>query len=209
MMYTLSIFVLLVIYMWIAGPVLGAVRGLSFIPILSILGLCAFRNLRSGDGWGLRREGLLPGLAWALGVTLPLAALLLGTGSWLGTLQPPVHPAIGFLLLLVWALAQQFVLQTVVFREARERFSRRTAILFAASFFATAHLPNPFLTPVTFVAALAWCWLYDRTSNLVPLAVSHALASMAVVVAFGPGITGGMRVGYGYFLSHTARSLLH
>jgi membrane protease YdiL (CAAX protease family) len=209
MVYTLSIFALLIAYMWIAVPALGIVRGLSIVPILAILGLCARGNLRSGSGWGFRREGLQPGLAWALGVTLPLVALLLGAGAWLGTLRAPVHPAVAFVLLLVWALAQQFVLQTVVFREARERFSRRAAILFAASFFAAAHLPNPFLTPVTFVAALAWCWLYDRTANLVPLAVSHAVASLAVLVAFGPSITGGMRVGYGYFLQQSSWSLLH
>ena len=208
MTYTLSIFALLVGYMWVAVPVLGVVPGLAIVPMIAILGLCAQGNRRSGD-WGFRREELRPGLAWALGVTLPLVLLLLAVGDYLGTLTPGNHLALRFLLLLVWALMQQLVLQTVVFREAREKFGRRTAILFAAAFFAAIHLPNPFLTPVTFVAALAWCWLYDRYPNLIPIALSHAAASLAVLVAFGPQITGGMRVGYGYFLQHGSWSLLH
>ena len=201
MVYTLSIFALLVGYLWVVVPVLGIVPGLSILLILAILGLCAQGNLRSGKGWGFRREDLRPGLAWSLGVTLPLIALVLALGSYLGTLTSGNHLAMRFLLLLLWALAQQLILQTVVLREAREKLGRRAAILVAATFFAAIHLPNPFLTPVTFVAALAWCWLYDRYPNLIPLAISHAAASLAVLVAFGPQITGGMRVGYSYFLS--------
>jgi membrane protease YdiL (CAAX protease family) len=208
MTYTLSIFALLVGYMWVAVPVLGAVRGLAVLPILAILGLCAWGNVRSGSSWGLGREDLRPGLAWSLGVTLPLAFLLLALGDHLGTLTVGDHLAVRFLLLLVWALMQQIVLQTVVFREARTKLGRRAAILVAAAFFAAIHLPNPFLTPVTFIAALAWCWLYDRYPNLIPIAISHATASLAVLVAFGPRITGGMRVGYGYFLQHGSWSLL-
>jgi membrane protease YdiL (CAAX protease family) len=208
MTYTLSIFALLAGYMWVAVPVLGAVPGLAIVPMIAILGLCAQGNRRSGGDWGLRREGLRLGLAWALGGTLPLVLLLLALGCWLGTLTPGDHLALRFLLLLVWALMQQLVLQTVVFREARQKFGRRAAIPLAAGFFAAIHLPNPFLTPVTFVAALAWCWLYDRYPNLIPIALSHAAASLAVLVAFGPQITGGMRVGYGYFLQHGSWSLL-
>ena len=208
MAYTLSIFALLIGYMWVAVPVLGTVPGLALLPMLAVLGLCAWGNVRSGGGWGLRREDLRPGLAWSLGMTFPLVLLLLALGYYLGTLTPRSHLALRFLLLLVWALMQQLVLQTVVFREAREKFGRRAAILLAAAFFAAIHLPNPFLTPVTFVAALAWCWLYDRYPNLIPIALSHAAASLAVLVAFGPQITGGMRVGYGYFLQHGSWSLL-
>jgi membrane protease YdiL (CAAX protease family) len=200
--YTLSIFALLAGYLWVVVPVLGIVPGLSILPIFAVLGLCAKGNLRSGSSWGFRREDLRPGLAWSLGVTFPLIVLMLALGYHFGTLASGDHLALRFLLLLLWALAQQLILQTVVLREAREKLGRRAAILVAATFFAAIHLPNPFLTPVTFVAALAWCWLYDRYPNLIPIAISHAAASLAVVVAFGPQVTGGMRVGYSYFLPH-------
>jgi membrane protease YdiL (CAAX protease family) len=200
--YTLVVVGLILGYMWIVVPFFGSAAEMSTLLILSLLGLCAYGNFRLGGCWGFRRCDLAPGLRWALWLTVPAVALVLAAGLALGTVQMKDRLALRFALLLVWALAQQFVLQTVIYREARERFSRGAAVLVAATLFAVIHLPNPFLTPATFVAALGWCWLYERHQNLVPIALSHAAASLAAAVALGPGITGGMRVGYGYFLAH-------
>ena len=60
------------------------------------------------------------------------------------------------------------------------------------------HLPNPFLAAVTFVGALAWCWIYDRHPNVIPLALSHAVATLAMLYAFDDTITGRLRVGQAY-----------
>ena len=37
---------------------------------------------------------------------------------------------------------------------------------------------------MTFAGALAWCWIYDRCPNLLPLALSHALLTLAILYAF-------------------------
>jgi membrane protease YdiL (CAAX protease family) len=68
----------------------------------------------------------------------------------------------------------------------------------AASLFAVVHLPNPFLTAVTFAGGLAWCTIYARFPNIVPLAISHALGTLAILYAFDEGITGRLRIGDSY-----------
>ncbi len=64
--------------------------------------------------------------------------------------------------------------------------------------FASLHLPNPFLSAVTFAGALAWCWIYSRYPNILPLALSHAVLTAAILYAFDDRITGRLRIGAGY-----------
>lgn len=202
MIFTAAIMLLILGYMWVAVPLFGGDHQVSALLILGVLGLCAWGNARSGAAWGFQKGQMAPALRWTLALTLPVVILLLAVGFEIGTLASRDRLVLRFALLLAWALVQQFVLQTVILREARQRFSRWTAIVISAAVFALIHLPNPFLTPATFVAALAWCWIYERHPNLFPIALSHAAASLAALLALGPGITGGMRVGYGYFLAH-------
>lgn len=205
MSLTLSILSLLLLYMWVVVPfvpVEAVKQGLSALTIVAALGLCVWGNRRAGSSCGLDCRKMGPALFRALALTLPAVGVLLAAGWELGTLRPREHMTLRFLALVVWALAQQLILQTVVFREARQRYGPRTALWVAAGLFAFIHLPNPFLVPATFLAGLGWCWLYDRHPSLIPLALSHALASLTALVALGPGITGGMRVGYGYFLAN-------
>jgi membrane protease YdiL (CAAX protease family) len=86
----------------------------------------------------------------------------------------------------------------VVLREAQRATSRRRGIVLAAVLFGAIHLPNPFLAPVTAVAALVWCRIYDRYPNLIPLALSHGLGTLAVRYAFDDAITGRLRIGASY-----------
>jgi membrane protease YdiL (CAAX protease family) len=197
---TLIILALLTGYLWGVVPLVGVAHGIGALAILAALAFCAWDNRREGGPWGFQRQALAPGLRWALGMTLPAVLLLLAAGWGLGTVQPRDHMILWFGLLVLWALVQ--LLQTVVFREAKESFGRRAAFLVAAGFFALIHVPNPFLTPVTFLAGLGWCWLYERNPNLIPIALSHAAASFTALIALGPRITGGMHVGYSYFLAH-------
>ena len=75
--------------------------------------------------------------------------------------------------------------------EAQRATSPRRGIFLAALLFGAIHLPNPFLAPVTAVAALVWCRLYDRYPNIIPLALSHALGTLAVRYAFDDVISDG------------------
>jgi membrane protease YdiL (CAAX protease family) len=85
-----------------------------------------------------------------------------------------------------------------VLREAQRATSRRTGIIIAAVLFAAVHLPNPLLTVLTGVGALVWCTIYDRFPNIVPLALSHGLGTLALRYAFDDAITGRLRIGASY-----------
>ena len=102
-------------------------------------------------------------------------------------------------LLIPWGLGQQFALHTVFLREARDTFGRAAASCWRR-LFAALHLPNPFLTAMTFAGALVWCWIYDRHPDLLPLALSHALLTLAILYAFDEAMTGHLRVGAAYSL---------
>src|SRR5262249_51853475 len=101
-------------------------------------------------------------------------------------------------VLIPWGTAQQWVLQTVVLREARGITSQKTSVLVAATLFAVVHAPNPLLMAMTFAGALGWCAIYTRYPNILPLGVSHALATIALLYSFDAHLTGHLRIGQAY-----------
>ena len=98
----------------------------------------------------------------------------------------------------LWGGSQQWILQTVILREAQRASSRTMGAIVAALLFGVLHLPNPLLTIVTLVGALGWCAIYDRYPNIIPLALSHAIGTLALMYAFDDRIIGGLHVGYSY-----------
>ena len=148
--------------------------------------------------WGFSPRALMPGLARTLPITLVLGVAILGIGAAIGTLHDRRDFLGSLWPLIIWGGAQQWVLQTVVLRESQRATTPRTGIVLAAALFGMIHLPNQFLAPVTFAAGLLWCWLYDRHPNIFPLALSHALGTLAVVYAFDQDITGRLRIGASY-----------
>ena len=119
---------------------------------------------------------LSAGAGWSAALTAAGVVAVYLAGSRLGTWRPRPDPWSNLLLLIPWGLGQQFALHTVFLREAQATLSRTAGIWLAALMFAALHLPNPFLTVMTGLGALAWCWIYDRYPNLLPMALSHALA---------------------------------
>lgn len=195
MPYTIAIVASVLVYVWFVEGTLP--RDLVFVPGVLVVGLTVLHNLRHGK-WGFSWPALGPGLWRAMAVTGVLGLIVLGAGAALGTL----HDRRDFLgnlgPLILWGGAQQWVLQTVVLREAQRATSPRLGIVVAALLFGAIHLPNPFLAPVTAIAALVWCRLYDRYPNIIPLALSHALGTLAVLYAFDADITGRLRIGASY-----------
>lgn len=197
--FTLPIVAIIFAYTWVLAP--RTPRWVSSLVTLMVLGLSLWRAGRTGE-WGLRRSAFWPALRRAAAFTLPAVLVLCVAGSMLGAARRRASPWGDLAFLVVWAAGQQFALQTVLLREAQAATSPRQGILLAAAVFGALHLPNPFLAPVTLVAALAWCWIYDRHPNLLPLALSHALCTLAILYCFDPRITGGLRIGYAYLQRH-------
>jgi len=193
--FTLAILGVTLSYTWFLAPRFpGEAEG---VPIVLVVALAVWHDLRHRE-WGFDRRGLSPGLGEAALFTIPLALILLTAGAVAGTL----HDRRDFLgtlgVLVLWGGAQQWILQTVVLREAQRATGRRPGAIVAALLFAAVHLPNPMLSIVTLTGALGWCTIYDRHPNIVPLALSHALGTLALLYAFDDRITGGLRIGYAF-----------
>jgi membrane protease YdiL (CAAX protease family) len=166
---------------------------------LAVVALAAWHDARRRR-WGFDWRALWPGLARVLIVTVPAIAIILGAGALLGTLHDRRDFLGSVASLAWWGLAQQWVLQTVVLSEAQRATSRRSGVWIAAAIFGAIHLPNPFLAAVTFAGALLWCGVYDRHPNVLPLGLSHAVGTLAVLHAFDAEITGRLRIGLSYLM---------
>jgi membrane protease YdiL (CAAX protease family) len=196
MPHTLAIVALILGYTWVAAPLVDVPGPWLVLPVVIVIALCIAHNRKSGD-WGFSRRAFVPALLWSIALTVPLVAALWFIGHAMGPAPIRREPLLDFLYVMVWGGAQQFALQTVVLRES-QAVAGRGAVLLAAAIFASLHLPNPFLVIVTFTGGLAWCWIYSRHPNILPLALSHAAATVVILLSFDPAVTGGLRTGWHY-----------
>jgi membrane protease YdiL (CAAX protease family) len=195
--FTFTIFGVILLYVWILEPRLPG--ALVSVPVALVIAAGLWKALRTHE-WGLAPRAVVPATGATALFTLPMVAVLLAWGAVLGTLHDRDDFLGNLAGLVVWGAAQQWILQTVVLREAQGTTSRRAGVIVAATLFAVLHLPNPFLATVTFIGALGWCAIYDRYPNIVPLGFSHAIATLAILYAFDDRITGRLRIGYSYLM---------
>lgn len=195
MPFTGAILASILVYVWVVEPYVP--RSTVLVPAGIVLLLTVWHNARHG-GWGFSLPAVVPGLWRALAVTLAAVVVILGAGAAIGTLHDRRDFLGSLAPLVVWGGAQQWVLQTVVLREAQRASSRTGGIVLAAVLFGAVHLPNPLLAPLTGIAAAIWCWLYDRYPNILPLALSHGLGTLALRYAFDEATLGRLRIGAAY-----------
>ena len=195
MIFSIAILAVVLSYTWVIDPI--APNWVTPIPVALVLGFAIWHAIRSGD-WGVKPAAFLPALWQSASFTAAGALAIYVAGSRLGTWHTRRDAAGALLLLIPWGLGQQFALHTVFLREAQATVGRAPGIVLAAVLFSALHLPNPFLTAMTLVGALGWCWMYDRHPNLLPLALSHAVLTLAILYAFDAAVTGRLRVGLAY-----------
>lgn len=104
---------------------------------------------------------------------------------------------------LIWAIIQQYLQQCFFFARI-ERFTQSgiLACFIAATLFALIHLPNPVLTPVTFVGGWILSDLYRRYRSVLPLGIVHGMVGLALAVSIPDHAMHHMRVGLGYLHYH-------
>jgi len=197
--YSALIVATVLVYTWIVAPV--APRWTAALAAALVLAFAVVRAAQRGE-WGVAPAAFLPALRAAAVFTAAAAAAIAGAGWRLGSWHARPARAADAALLVFWALGQQFALQIVLLRDAQAIGPRTAAIFVAAAAFAALHLPNPFLMGATFVAAIVWCAIYDRAPNVVPLALSHALLTLFVLMALSDDVTGRLRVGAAYLDLH-------
>jgi len=196
---------LLLSYIWLWH---GAFRG-SFLVVLALyFGLGVTSHLlrrESARELGIRLDNVPRALRNAAIVFVPVIVLALLVGhvldswhfaSWERTLVEAPW-------LVAWALAQQYGLLCFIYRRFGDVFGHLSSATASASVaFATFHLPNPFLVPVTLAAGVAACTLYRREPNVLVIGLAHAMISYVLLCSLPPGVTHGLRVGPGYFALH-------
>jgi hypothetical protein len=163
-------------------------------------------------GWaaaGVRRGGFLASL-WVVLAAAIVSAGAIAVAIHLGTLRHPISTRTWVMTFggyTVWSFVQQFLLQGYfLFRLLRLLPRREWAALAAAGMFALAHLPNPILTPVTFIWGLCACFVFLRCRNVYPLAAAHAILGITVAITIPGPVVHNMRVGLGYLRYQTTHA---
>ena len=99
---------------------------------------------------------------------------------------------------LIWALIQEFMLQSFFFNRLEELYGSAPAVWIAATLFATAHLPSPILTTATLIGALFFCEMYRRYRSIYPIGIIHAMLGLTIFLVTPDSLLHHMRVGIGY-----------
>lgn len=155
--------------------------------------------------WGPGEMGLTQpaaGAAKILLAGLALCGVIAATGFALRSLGPgyPI-PLSRSWQYAIWALVQEFILQSIFFIRLESVLGSRRAVFWAASLYAVAHIPNPVLTALSFFGGLLFGELFRRWRNLFPLGVIHAALGLTIAASFPDRWLHHMRVGIGYLSS--------
>jgi len=162
--------------------------------------------------WTMSDRRLLPELGfdprsirrgwWIAPIGAALGGLALLAGWHWHTLRWPADQAsvyAGVLLYIIWALIQQFLVQSFFFLRLEQLLrSGRRAMIATALLFAGAHIPNPVLVPVTLVGGLILSELFRRYRTLYLLALAQALLALPLSISVPETALHDMRVGIGY-----------
>ena len=157
------------------------------------------------DRPSLRRLGLgLPnaiGSSLMLGIGFAGAVLMLFLTRWAGgaipanPLFPNMHMAWQY---LIWALVQEFILQSFFYTRFEELFGSSTAVWVTATFFAAIHLPNLILMTFTLVAGLFFCEMFRCYRSIYLLGFVHALLGLTLSATVPSSLLYHLRVGIGF-----------
>lgn len=181
----------------IAGPIT-----LAFVLMISSHRLRreSFRDL------GFRFDNFLSALKLLLLPMILISVLCLVVGWWFGgelnfLRWHAGRPIAGQLVLgFGWGLLQQYVLQAFVNRRLQISVGQGwLSVFLVALIFGGLHLPNPWLSLVTFVGGAIWAAVYQRAPNLFALAVSHSLMTWIVVSTLPVSALKHLRIGFKYF----------
>jgi membrane protease YdiL (CAAX protease family) len=144
---------------------------------------------RDGTVWILLLGGLsaiaIPAFALATGRSVPANA------DWprFQNLWPYV----------IWAFAQQFLLQSFFFVRVEAIVGDRGAVVASTLLFTVAHLPNMALAAMTLLGALFFTEAFRRYRSIYPVGIVHALLGIAVAYSFPNSFMHHMRVGLSYW----------
>ena len=129
-----------------------------------------------------------------------LAAMVPLLSMTLGDYRGPAHvlPFGQACMYAVWALVQEFVLQSFFYLRLESLLGSKWAVPTAAVLFGEAHIPNYVLTVTSFAAGLFFCEMFRRYRNIFPLGLVHAALGLTIAASLPDRWLHHMRVGLGY-----------
>ena len=171
----------------------------SLVPAIWIVGVTLARG-RQAHELGVGSAGLVKALR-VIPLGLMAAGLIVLAGWLAGTihiLHSPKTPRVQITGYFIWTIAQQFILQSFFYVNLEELLGATRAMWAAVALFTLAHLPNPVLLVGTFLGGMFFVEMFRRYRNIYPIAVSHALLGLAILVSVPDYLTRHMRVGIGF-----------
>jgi hypothetical protein len=163
--------------------------------LMTVLAPYSFREL------GLARP--LSGARVTLAIGCLFIAIIAMAGMFTRTFGPPqaipLHRAWQY---AIWAVLQEFLLQSFMYVRLESILGSRRALFSAAGLFAIAHFPSPLLTILSFLGAVFFCEIFRRYRNIYPLGLVHAGLGLTIAASLPDPVLHHMRVGLGYLMYH-------
>jgi membrane protease YdiL (CAAX protease family) len=194
---------------WTTTTAAGFTKAIIAVPVtVAILVIILSHRFRSESlrDIGFRFDNFLKALSLLAGPVVVTALLCLLVGWKLSTpinfvrWHPNRHLALQITVGFGWGLIQQYVLQGFINRRAMLVFGPGwLSMLIVAAVFGLLHLPNIWLTAITFAGGIIWAAVYQRVPNLFALAVTHSVMTWFIVSTLPPTALHRLRVGLGYF----------
>ena len=170
-------------------------------PVWLVLSFALHGDTPKTLGW--RADNLRPATrrtALVFGVFLmaiSAVGLFLGAAHRLPTRLIEPHRFAGY---FAFFLLQEVGLQSFLMNRLLAALQKPIlAALVAGTLFSLLHWPNPILVPLTFIGGSAFCWLFARERNIIPLTISQAILGSVVWWAFPLSWHHSMRVGPGFY----------
>ncbi len=191
---------------WVLTPLQLNQRWLEALPGVCGLLLMLYSHRLHGETLaqlGFTTKHFGTALKLLLGPMLLVAALLLSLGFLTHALHFGQRFWLSLLLLPLWALTQQYILQGFIYRRLKlivGAEKNALTIFLAALLFALVHAPNAPLMLLTLIGGLVWTWVYARAPNLFALGLSHALMSALAISSLPAWFLQSMGIGYKYLI---------
>jgi len=169
------------------------------LVVVSVLWFSFRRNSRTELGlvWPSTYGTILClALGGLVAIAIPVGALLSGQSVPANPDWPTFHNLWPY---VIWAFAQQFLLQSFFFLRLETLAGSRWALLGSTALFTAAHLPNLVLTLMTLAGAVFFTTIFRKYRSIYPLGIVHAFLGIAVAYSFPDSLMHHMRVGLSYW----------
>jgi hypothetical protein len=172
--------------------------------LVSLVAMAGVIGIALAGKWSPSALGLTKPLAGA-GYILLAGALACGGIALIGIALRSVGPGYAVPLTrswqyAIWALEQEFILQSIFFVRLEEVVGSQYAVFAAATLFALVHIPSLVLTLLSLLGGILFCELFRRWRNLYPIGIIHAALGLTIAVSFPDRWLHHMRVGIGFLV---------